>query len=174
MSGKRIILTTFGSYGDVHPYMALAMELQNRGHHPVIATSELYREKMETAGFDFLPVRPNLPPPAEQDPELIERIMNPKKGSGVLLNEMLFPFLREAYEDLLKAVAGADLLLTHPITFAWAAGSSEKPVYPGFQACLLRSHFFPLSMTHLCPRFGSGCDMFKCSARRSSQAFLIK
>jgi len=116
--GKRIILTTFGSYGDVHPYMALAMELQSRGHQPVIATSELYREKMETAGFDFVPVRPNLPPPEDQDPELIERVMHPMKGSVVLLNEMLFPFLRDAYDDLLHAVKGADLLLTHPITFA--------------------------------------------------------
>ncbi|HXD31557.1 MAG TPA: glycosyltransferase [Pyrinomonadaceae bacterium] len=116
--GKRIILTTFGSYGDIHPYMALAAELHARGHQPVIATSELYREKLETAGFDFVPVRPNLPPPAEQDPELIARVMHPMKGSAVLLNEMLFPFLREAYEDLLQAIKGADLLLTHPITFA--------------------------------------------------------
>ena len=49
MTAKKIILTTFGSYGDIHPYMALALELQARGHHPVIATSELYREKMQTA-----------------------------------------------------------------------------------------------------------------------------
>lgn len=98
--------------------MALAMELQSRGHKPVIATSELYREKMETAGFDFVPVAPNLPPPEDQDPDLIARVMHPMKGSKVLLNEMLFPHLREAYEDLLQAVKGADLLLTHPITFA--------------------------------------------------------
>lgn len=116
--GKRIILTTFGSYGDIHPYMALAMEMRARGHQPVIATSELYREKMETAGFDFVPVSPNLPPPEDQDPELIARVMHPMKGSAVLLNEMLFPFLREAYADLTQAVKGADLLLTHPITFA--------------------------------------------------------
>src|SRR5436190_11771964 len=111
----RIILTTFGSFGDVHPYMALAAELRARGHQAVIATSELYREKMEAAGFDFVPVRPNIPPPAEQDPQMIERVMHPMKGSAVLLHEMLFPFLREAYEDLLGVVAGADLLLTHPI-----------------------------------------------------------
>ncbi len=116
--GKRIILTTFGSYGDIHPYMGLAIELQARGHHPVIATSELYREKMQLAGFDFAPLRPDIPPPQEQDAETIEKVMNPKSGGGFLLNEMLFPFVREGYEDLLQAVSGADLLLTHPITFA--------------------------------------------------------
>lgn len=118
MTGKRIILTTIGSYGDIHPYMALAMELQARGHHPVIATSELYREKMRTAGFDFAPLRPNIPPPAEQDVEMMERVMHPRLGGHVLMNEMLFPFVRDGYDDLLQVVKGADLLLTHPITFA--------------------------------------------------------
>lgn len=118
MTGKRIILTAFGSYGDIHPYMALAAELRSRGHEPVIATSELYREKMETAGFNFAPVSPHLPPPKEQDQEMMEKVMHPMKGSGFLLNEMLFPFLRDGYEDLLRVVEGADLLLTHPISFA--------------------------------------------------------
>jgi UDP:flavonoid glycosyltransferase YjiC (YdhE family) len=115
---KRIILTTLGSYGDIHPYMAIATELRARGHQPVIATTELYREKLQAAGFDFVPVRPNIPPPQEQDPVMMEKVMHPRSGSGFLLNEMLLPFLRESYEDLLQAVAGADLLLTHPITFA--------------------------------------------------------
>ena len=115
---KRIVLTTFGSYGDIHPYLAIAAELRSRGHHPVIATSELYREKLLAGGFDFVSVRPNIPPPQEQDPVMMEKVMNPKSGSSFLLNEMLFPFVREGYEDLLRAVAGADLLLTHPISFA--------------------------------------------------------
>ena len=115
---KRIVLTTFGSYGDIHPYLAIATELRSRGHHPVIATSELYREKLLAGGFDFVSVRPHIPPPQEQDPVMMEKVMNPKSGSSFLLNEMLFPFVREGYEDLLRAVAGADLLLTHPISFA--------------------------------------------------------
>jgi len=115
---KRIVLTTFGSYGDIHPYLAIAAELRSRGHHPVIATSELYREKLLAGGFDFVSVRPHIPPPQEQDPVMMEKVMNPKSGSRFLLNEMLFPFVREGYEDLLRAVAGADLLLTHPISFA--------------------------------------------------------
>jgi rhamnosyltransferase subunit B len=118
MTGKRIVLTTFGSYGDIHPYMAIASELRARGHRPVIATSELYREKLQAAGFDFVPVRPHIPPPQEQDVAMMEKVMNPKSGSGFLLNEMLFPFVRDGYEDLLRAIDGADLLLTHPISLA--------------------------------------------------------
>src|SRR5262245_3964279 len=110
----RIILNTFGSFGDIHPYMAIAMELQARGHVPVIATMEIYREKIESAGLEFVPVRPNIPQPKEQDQELIEKIMEPKTGPKFLTEKVVFPAVRESYEDLTRAVAGADLLVTHP------------------------------------------------------------
>jgi UDP:flavonoid glycosyltransferase YjiC (YdhE family) len=32
----RILITTFGSYGDLHPYLALALGLEQRGHRPVM------------------------------------------------------------------------------------------------------------------------------------------
>ena len=110
----RIILNTFGSFGDIHPYMAIGMELRRRGHTPVVATMEIYREKIESAGLEFAPVRPNIPQPKEQDPELVNKIMEPKTGPRFLTEGLIFPAVRESYEDLLKTVAGADLLVTHP------------------------------------------------------------
>ena len=110
----RIVLNTFGSFGDIHPYMAMAMELQRRGHTPVIATMAMYREKITGSGFEFAAVRPDLPEPREQDQELIEKIMEPKSGPRFLMEEVVFPAVRDAYADLLKAVEGADLLVTHP------------------------------------------------------------
>jgi rhamnosyltransferase subunit B len=110
----RIILNTFGSFGDIHPYMAIAMELQRRGHVPVVATMEIYREKIESAGLEFAPVRPDIPQPSEQASELIEKIMEPKTGPRFLVEEVLFPAVRDSYADLSQAVEGADLLLTHP------------------------------------------------------------
>lgn len=113
-SHKRIVLNTFGSFGDVHPYMALAIELQARGHKPVIAASPLYRKKIEGAGLSFAPVRPDMAPPKEQEQEMIEKIMEPRTGPKFLLEELIFPHLRESYADLTAAVSGADLLVTHP------------------------------------------------------------
>lgn len=110
----RIVLNTFGSFGDIHPYMAIAMELQRRGHTPVIAAMEGYREKILGAGLEFAPVRPDVPPPKEQGTELVEKIMEPKTGPRFLMDGLVFPAVRDSYEDLLKAVAGADLLVTHP------------------------------------------------------------
>ena len=111
---KRIVLNTFGSFGDIHPYMAIAMELKRRGHKPVIATMDVYREKVEGIGVEFAPVRPHIAEPKQQDPELIKKIMEPKTGPRFLTEEVVFPAVREGYADLLAAVAGADLLVTHP------------------------------------------------------------
>ncbi len=140
-SNKRIVLSTFGSFGDIHPYMAIAAELQLRGHHPVIATSELYREKMEAAGFEFIPVRPHIPPPQEQDAAMMEKVMEPRTGSAFLMNEMLFPFVRGSYDDLLQALAGADLLLTHPISFAGPL-VAQKTGIPWISSVLAPASFF--------------------------------
>src|SRR5439155_21453064 len=91
-TGKRIVLSTFGSFGDVHPYIAIALELKARGHSPVIATSEVYREKMAAIGLELHPVRPDLP--AYDEPEklsaLIGGLMEAQGGTERVI-EMLTP-----------------------------------------------------------------------------------
>ena len=111
---KRIVLNTWGSFGDLHLYMALALELRGRGHRPVIATMEMYRERLEAVGLELAPVRPNIPQPKEQEPELIQKIMEPRTGPQFLMEQIVFPAIRDAYQDLLIAVQNADLLITHP------------------------------------------------------------
>ena len=113
-AAKRIVLNTFGSFGDIHPYMAIGLELQSRGYHPVIATSALYQEKLTAAGLDFIAIRPNLPTPQEQDEELMRSIMHPRKGPLFLIRDVILAALRDSYEDLSEAVKDADVLVTHP------------------------------------------------------------
>jgi rhamnosyltransferase subunit B len=115
-TGKRIVLSTFGSFGDIHPYIAIALELKARGHSPLIATSEVYREKMEALGIELHPVRPDVPSYDEPDElsRLVAGLMGAKGGTEKVI-EMLTPNLREVYEDLDAAAADADLLLTHPL-----------------------------------------------------------
>ncbi len=124
--GKQVLITTFGSLGDLHPYLALAIGLKARGHAPVIATSELYREVIEQDGIGFHPVRPDIDP---NDRELIKKALHPRLGPEFLIREVLLPHLRDSYQDLASAVDAADLLITHPITFAGplAAQVSKTP-----------------------------------------------
>jgi UDP:flavonoid glycosyltransferase YjiC (YdhE family) len=116
-AGRRIVITTFGSLGDIHPYIPIALELKSRGHHPVIATLNYYREKIEALGIDFHPVRPELGPP-EENRALLERLMDPRRGTEYIFKELLIPALRDSHEDLLKVAREADLIVTHPVTLA--------------------------------------------------------
>lgn len=121
LNGRKIVLTTFGSLGDLHPYIAIGLELKERGHRVVIATTPFYREKIEAAGLKFHPVRPDLPSPLE-NPELaaqlVAKVMDVRKGGEFLLKELLAPHVRDGYEDLQEATRDADLLVTHMITYA--------------------------------------------------------
>jgi rhamnosyltransferase subunit B len=119
LAGKKIVIATWGSFGDLHPYMALALELQQRGHHPVIATSPLYREKIEAAGIRFRAMRPDLPPPdSKEADEMVRRATNMREGPRYVFRELLIAHIRDTYEDAMAAVnaeGGADLLLTHSV-----------------------------------------------------------
>ena len=108
----RILLSTFGSFGDVHPYLAIALELKRRGHTAVLATSELYRAKIEAEGLEFAALRPDLPP-ANEAAAIIEKVMNGPRGTKFLFEEILMPPLRDSYEDMLRAVQGADVFFSH-------------------------------------------------------------
>jgi rhamnosyltransferase subunit B len=118
---KRIVITTYGSLGDLHPYIALALELKRRGHRPVIATSPVFREKVEPLGLGFHPTRPDFPSPDENPEwakELTRRAMDARNGGEYVARELFAVHVRASYADLMEAVQGADLLITHPITFA--------------------------------------------------------
>ena len=116
-TGRRIVLTTFGSLGDLHPYLAVALGLKARGHSPVLATMDYYQRNVEAAGLEFIPIRPEAAPFLD-DPETFKKLLDSRKGTENILKDFVFPHLRDSYEDLKAAIVGADLLVSHPLTFA--------------------------------------------------------
>jgi UDP:flavonoid glycosyltransferase YjiC (YdhE family) len=117
-TGKRIVLTTHGTLGDLHPFIAVALELQKRGHHPLIATSEYHRRKVEAEGIDFNAIRPDI---FLQDKELHRRLTEPKRGMERCIRDFMLPVIRDTYDDLLDTVqtgGGADLLISQILIFA--------------------------------------------------------
>jgi rhamnosyltransferase subunit B len=114
----RIVFSTFGTFGDVNPLIALALELKRRGHTPVLAVPEMFRAKIEPMGIGFHAVRPDQDP---NDTRMVEMIYDVKRGTERGLREFLFPAIRESYDDLLAAVeadGGADLLITGELAYA--------------------------------------------------------
>lgn len=112
---RRIVLTTFGSFGDLNPYLGLAIGLRARGHRPVLATMPFYRPVVEREGIEFHPMRPDGDPSNRQ---LLARVMDARRGSEYVIREVMMAHLRDTYDDLLSVARGADLLVSHPITFA--------------------------------------------------------
>ena len=115
----RVVMTTIGSLGDLHPYIALALEMKRRYIEPVIATTENYRERIESLGIQFHPIRPELPQPETPEyQEMMNEVVDPNRGAEYLFKRILAPAIRGMYHDLSAAIKGADLLVTHPIVLA--------------------------------------------------------
>lgn len=111
----RIVLTTWGSYGDLFPFVGLALELKRRGHDACVATCEFYRGIVTGLGLGFHPVPPDIDPTNRQ---MFEWLLHARRGPDRLLRELLSPAIEESYAATEAAAAGADLLVTHPVTFA--------------------------------------------------------
>ena len=114
----RIVLSNIGTYGDVHPLIAIALELRRRGHTPVMALPNLYRAKIEPLGLEFRPIRPDID---ATNTALVEMIYDVKHGTERGLRDFLFPVLRQTYDDLLAAATTperADLLLLGELNYA--------------------------------------------------------
>ena len=126
-TGRRIVLTTFGSLGDLHPYIAVALGLQARGHEAVIATTRHYRQRIEARGIGFHAVRPD-GPDLDVDRDAMRRIMDSRKGSEYVIRELMMPVLHESYEDILAAAQGADLLVSHVLTYATRLVAEKKGI----------------------------------------------
>ena len=118
--GKRVVISTVGSFGDVHPYVAVALELKRRGHRPVIATSEIYREKTDALGLELHAVPPDLPgyDRPEEVARMIEELVDTKKGPERVFERFINPHLRGMYDALAEATRDADLLVTHILSLA--------------------------------------------------------
>ena len=114
----RVVLSNIGTFGDINPLIAIALELKRRGHAPVMALPNVYRPKIEPLGLEFHALRPDIDP---TNTLLVEMIYDVKKGTETGLREFLFPVLRQTYDDLLDAATKptrADLLLLGELNYA--------------------------------------------------------
>jgi UDP:flavonoid glycosyltransferase YjiC (YdhE family) len=114
----RIVLSNIGTYGDVHPLIAIALELKRRGHTVVMALPAVYGPKIKPLGLEFHPVRPDIDP---TNTALAAMIYDVKRGTERGLRDFLFPVLRQTYQDLADAATKpvrADLLLLGELNYA--------------------------------------------------------
>ncbi|MGD0893788.1 MAG: glycosyltransferase [Terracidiphilus sp.] len=114
----RIVLSNIGTFGDINPLIAIALELKRRGHAPVMAVPELFKPKIVPLGLEFHAMRPDIDP---NNTLMAEMVYDVKKGTERGLREFLFPALRLTYEDLTDAATKperTDLLLMGELNYA--------------------------------------------------------
>jgi rhamnosyltransferase subunit B len=111
---SRIVIAIIGSLGDLHPKIAIALELRKRGHNVVFATQNVYQAKIKALGFEFKEMRPH----AIDDPAELARIIDVKKGVEYFIRQWLLPNLRATYTDLMDIAKGADFIISGEIVYA--------------------------------------------------------
>src|SRR5579864_4467491 len=109
----RIIVTTLGTLGDLHPMFPVAETLIRRGHAVQFVVPPGLQPRVAHEGFPCLAVD-MMPDPAPQ-------VYEGRGGDAkALINKHYTPFLRSAIEVLSKTCAGADVLLSTPHQIATA------------------------------------------------------
>ena len=105
----RAVLTSFGSVGDIQPFLALATHLARHDHMPVLALVPQFRERVESLGLAFAPIGPDL---RAADQTMMRLAV---EGSSLQdFQEGLGPFfarLPQMVEDLQAVCRNADVLI---------------------------------------------------------------
>lgn len=117
---------TYGTRGDLQPYIALALGLKERGHQVTISATEDFKEFVESYGIDFQILWGNA-----------EQMMNSDEGQSILNTEnsiklMKYYFkvlhdnrkpLRKSYEE---AISKVDFVIANSMTLPIVSAIVEK------------------------------------------------
>lgn len=106
-----IILLPMGSAGDVHPFLAVGLELKRRGHAVTLRTSPYFEDLVRRAGVDFEPVGTVEDFEASiRDP----RIWHPRKSLPFIFDKLFLQPMRPTYEYLRERHRPGETLVVAP------------------------------------------------------------
>jgi UDP:flavonoid glycosyltransferase YjiC (YdhE family) len=111
----RVLISAFGSLGDLFPYLALGKRLTPFGHQVTLATSLEQKVLVEAAGFLFAELTPNL---SANDSNMIRLVLDPKKGVQNIIRKIMLPALPQTYRELTALALCHDIMVSHPLSFA--------------------------------------------------------
>ncbi len=120
--GDKVVLTAFGTHGDIVPFVSIGKRLQARGIRPLIATSDYYRALVESQGLAFCAIAPDEAQLACDlgDPfsVLIRKAMHKMSGPRFGITRVVLPYLAQTHAQLAAACQGAAMLVSHTYAFA--------------------------------------------------------
>lgn len=134
---------TYGTRGDVQPYIALALGLMGRGHQVSIAAPENFKELVEGFGVAFHPLYGNA-----------EEMMNAPEGQSILRSENTIKLMKYFFKVLsqgknplrksyIEGIDKVDFIIanaaTVPITSAIAEKQNKKFAFTYFMPPVRKS-----------------------------------
>ena len=136
----KIMLTTWGTTGDVRPFFALARELKIAGHQVQVCASSVYGQQFQQIGVGFCPVGvPFEKGRFDRIMDGIINIRNPLKSALVIAKEGILNQAEQWYNDCLDAMTDCDIVVCH---------SADMP---GQEAAIRRN--LPWMTVSYCPGF---------------------
>ena len=139
----KIVLTSVGSLGDLHPFIALAKQLKSVGFQPLIAASSAYRSKVEAEGLAFHAVTPSpedlLADAGMTEGDIVRQVM--RSSTTLIIDKAVTPYVERSYADLLDAMRGAELVVASSFSLV-ARVAAEKLGLPVVSLLLSPCVFF--------------------------------
>ncbi|MCF3111124.1 glycosyltransferase [Niabella sp. CC-SYL272] len=119
-------IITFGSRGDVQPYIALALELKEQGNSVSIVGNENFSDFVPQYGIPFYPL-----------PVDSQKILQSPEIAGILKSGNVITYLRElgkiirkgqraVLENMVHYCENFEVLIATPLTVAWVFSVAER------------------------------------------------
>ena len=125
----RIVLTTIGTLGDLHPFIAIALDLRRRGHRPVMAVSEDHVAKVRAAGLEAVAVLPSFDTVWQRmglsEEEAVARVMASQR---TMLEEVILPWLESSTDALDAVCADADAIVASLFVFGATVVAEKRGI----------------------------------------------
>lgn len=121
----KITVNTFGTRGDIQPYIALSLGLQQAGHSVRIVTHQIFESFVKEHGLDFYLL--DLDPREVLINQALSELGNHTLRINRWMQENFKPALQDIFIATLKANRDADLMLNSGLSFAgWHVAEKLK------------------------------------------------
>jgi sterol 3beta-glucosyltransferase len=122
----RYAIITYGSRGDVQPYIALALGLMDRGHEVTLLAPENFKDFAAGYGVSFYPLYGNLEE-LIYSPEAVRLL---KTGNTIsflrLMQKASLDIQPQVNLDMQRGSANADVLISNILLARWVRSIAEK------------------------------------------------
>lgn len=115
----KVLLATWGSRGDFHPFLSFALELQKRGHQVTLGANPYWENECKEAGVPFVATESFLSPEIIFDyPDILTHQKMGVRALELFVTEFFAPQLDKTVEVLSSEAQKNDLFIAHHFVLA--------------------------------------------------------